>query len=59
MTTFTSYISSNYPALKSSLENNLSKTSRELLKEAVRNFAETRANEKISKYNQVMNGQEE
>lgn len=57
MTSFISYVSNNYPSLKKDLENNLSNVSRELLKEAIGNFAELHGNEKIAKYQKVMTGQ--
>ena len=58
MTTFSNYISKQYPKLKLSLDSTLGDVTKELLNEAAKNYAEQLANEKINKYNQVINGQE-
>lgn len=55
---FINFLSNNYPSLKKDLENSLSPVSRELLKEATKKFADKTVNDKIAKYNSVMNGEE-
>jgi hypothetical protein len=58
MITFSNYISKHFPNLKINLENTLGNVTRELLNEAAKEYATQVANEKIEKYNSVMNDQE-